>query len=89
MRMEEPFDELKELTSNIMEWWAENGKNRERVGELIMRLGMRSLLEAIGLPPVPQTVLHPRANPFFFWQQRDFEAEAAGRKYTTRKGFDV
>jgi hypothetical protein len=47
------------------------------------------MLEAVGLPPVPQTVLHPRANPFFFWQQRDFEAEAAGRKYTTRKGFDV
>jgi len=85
MRMEEPFDELKELTSNITEWWAENGKNRERVGELIMRMGMRSFLEGVGLPPVPQTVRVPRANPFFFWHQSDFEAEAAGRKYYTTK----
>lgn len=85
MRMEEPFDELKELTANITEWWSEHGKNRERVGELIMRLGMRSLLEAVGLPPVPQSVRVPRANPFFFWHKSDFEAEAAGRKYHTTK----
>jgi sulfite reductase alpha subunit len=85
MRMEEPFDELKELTSNIMEWWAENGKNRERVGELIMRMGMRAFLQGVGLPPVPQSVNTPRANPFFFWHEEDFEAEAAGRKYFTTK----
>ncbi len=85
MRMEDPFDELKELTANITEWWAEHGKNRERVGELIMRMGMRSFLEAVGLPPVPQTVRVPRANPFFFWHQADFDAEAAGRKYYTTK----
>ncbi len=85
MRMEAPFDELKELTANITEWWSEHGKNRERVGELIMRMGMRAFLEAVGLPPVPQSVKTPRANPFFFWHQSDFEAEAAGRKYHTTK----
>jgi sulfite reductase alpha subunit len=87
MQMEPPYDELKELTANITEWWAEHGKNRERIGELIMRLGMRAFLEAVGLPPVPQTVRIPRANPFFFWQQADFDAEAKGRKYYTREGF--
>jgi sulfite reductase alpha subunit len=85
MRMEEPFDELKELTANITEWWSEHGKNRERVGELIMRMGMRNFLEGVGLPPVVQSVRVPRANPFFFWHQADFEAEAAGRKYYTTK----
>lgn len=87
MQMEPPYDELKELTANITEWWAEHGKNRERIGELIMRLGMRAFLEAVGLPPVPQTVRIPRANPFFFWHQADFDAEAKGRKYYTREGF--
>ncbi len=87
MRMEAPFDELKELTTNITEWWAEHGKNRERIGELIMRLGMRTFLEAVGLPPVPQTVRIPRANPFFFWHQADFDAEDKGRKYYTKEGF--
>jgi sulfite reductase alpha subunit len=87
--MEPPYDELKEMAANIHEWWSEHGKNRERVGELIMRLGMRSLLEALGLPAVPQNVRIPRANPFFFWQESDFEAEAKGRKYYTREGFEV
>ncbi len=87
MRMEEPFAELKDLTYKITEWWAEEGKNRERVGELIMRMGMRTFLEAVELPPVPQSVKIPRANPFFFWHQADFDAEAAGRKYYTKEGF--
>jgi sulfite reductase alpha subunit len=85
MQMEPPYDELKELTSNIMEWWSENGKNRERTGELIMRLGMRAFLEGVGLPPVAQSVRVPRANPFFFWHQSDFDNEAAGKKYFTTK----
>jgi len=81
MRMESPYDEFMELVANIHEWWSENGKNRERVGELMLRLGMRAFFEGVGLPPVPQTVRTPRANPFFFWHAEDFEAEAAGRKY--------
>ncbi len=85
MQMEAPFDELKELTANITEWWSEHGKNRERVGELIMRMGMRAFLEGVGLPPVPQSVRVPRANPFFFWHQADFDNEAAGKKYFTTK----
>ncbi len=85
MEMEPPYDNLKEIAGNIMEWWAENGKNRERVGELILRLGMRNFLEALGLPPVPQSIKIPRANPFFFWKEADFEAEAAGKKYYTTK----
>jgi sulfite reductase alpha subunit len=81
MRMEPPYEELVELGTNIQEWWSENGKNRERVGELILRLGMRNFLESVGLPPVPQSIRTPRANPFFFWHNADFEAEAEGRTY--------
>ena len=81
MAMEAPYDEFTELIGNIHEWWSENGKNRERVGELMLRLGMRNFFQGVGLPPVPQTVRTPRANPFFFWHAEDFEAEAAGRKY--------
>jgi len=81
MPMEAPFDEIKELIANIHEWWSEAGKNRERVGELMLRLGMRAFFKGVGLEPVAQTVRTPRANPFFFWHAEDFEAEAAGRKY--------
>jgi sulfite reductase alpha subunit len=81
MEMEAPYEEFKTLIENITEWWSENGKNRERVGELMLRLGMRAFFQGVGLEPPAQTVRTPRANPFFFWHAEDFEAEAAGRKY--------
>jgi hypothetical protein len=33
----------------ILDLWAEEGKNRERVGEFIMRVGLGNFIEAIGL----------------------------------------
>ncbi len=70
MKLEPPYEELKDLIARIMDWWDENGKMRERVGELINRLGMRTFLKAVGLKPVPQMVKNPRANPYvFFWPE--------------------
>ncbi|OIO89252.1 MAG: sulfite reductase, dissimilatory-type subunit alpha, partial [Anaerolineae bacterium CG2_30_64_16] len=56
MKMEPPYDEFKELVEKIWEWWDENGKMRERLGELINRLGMRAFLKAVDLPPIPQMI---------------------------------
>lgn len=61
------YEELKEFLEKVWEWWDENGKTRERIGELILRLGMRNFLRAIEVEPIPQMVMAPRANPFFFW----------------------
>jgi len=70
MKVEPPYQELKDLLGKIMEWWDENGKMRERIGELINRLGMRTFLRAVGLPPVPQMVKNPRTSPYvFFWPE--------------------
>jgi sulfite reductase alpha subunit len=70
MKMDPPYDAFKELVSKIMDWWDENAKPRERVGELINRMGMRTFLRAVGLKPVPQMVKAPRANPYvFFWPE--------------------
>jgi sulfite reductase alpha subunit len=71
MEMKPPYTEISDLLEKIWEWWDENGKMRERTGELIYRLGMRSFLKATGLPAVPQMVLHPRTNPFFFWDKEE------------------
>jgi len=67
MGMTPPYTEVKELLRKIWEWWDENAKVRERVGELIYRVGMRTFLKEIGLEPVPQMVRQPRANPYYFW----------------------
>jgi sulfite reductase alpha subunit len=70
MKMEPPYEELKELLAKILDWWDENAKSRERIGELINRLGMRTFLKAVGLKAVPQMVKNPRTNPYvFFWPE--------------------
>ncbi|UCC61332.1 MAG: sulfite reductase, dissimilatory-type subunit alpha, partial [Dehalococcoidia bacterium] len=50
-----------------MDWWDENGNTRERIAELIDRMGMRVFLKAVDIEPTPQMVYSPRANPYFFW----------------------
>mgnify|MGYP006285393883 FL=1 len=74
VKMEAPYDEIKELAEAIWDFWGEHGKNRERVGELIQRVGMGNFLEEIGLEPIPEMVAHPRDNPYIFFEEY-FEAE--------------
>jgi sulfite reductase alpha subunit len=71
MKMEPPYDEFKELVRNIWEWWDENGKMRERLGELVKRMGMSRFLKDIGLQPNPAMVHEPRANPYYFWDPEE------------------
>ena len=65
---DELFDTLKELISRIWEFWDEYGKSRERIGELIQRVGMPAFLDGIGLEPIPEMVSAPRDNPYIFFQ---------------------
>ncbi len=73
IKMEPPYDEFKDLIRKMWEFWDEYGKNRERIGELIIRKGMREFLEFIGVEPVPQQVKEPRRDPFFFWTEADLQ----------------
>jgi sulfite reductase alpha subunit len=67
IKIEPPYTEIKDLIRKIWDWWDENGRTRERVGELIERLGMRNFLKAVGLKPVPQMIKSPRSNPYVFF----------------------
>ncbi len=74
MKMDPPFndddpnfEDLLELVDSIWEVWGEDGKNRERVGEFIQRIGMANFLDAIGLDPLPEMVSQPRENPYVFY----------------------
>ncbi len=73
IKMEPPYTEFKDLIRKMWEFWDEYGKNRERIGELIIRKGMREFLEFIGVAPVPQQVKEPRRDPFFFWTEEDLK----------------
>jgi len=74
MKMEPPYQELKDLVVKIWDFWGEYGKNRERVGELIQRVGLGQFLEAIEVEPIPQMINTPRENPFIFYEEY-FEEE--------------
>jgi len=65
---EELMDTLKELIRRIWDFWDEYGNNRERIGELIQRVGLPAFLDGIGLDPVPEMVSAPRDNPYIFYQ---------------------
>ena len=69
IKCEDPYDELKEVIEGLWDWWMEEGKNRERIGELMKRQGFQRALEAIGLKAVPQHVKEPRSNPYVFWKE--------------------
>jgi dissimilatory sulfite reductase alpha subunit len=80
LKMEAPYDDLKELVKAIWELWTENANNRERVGEFIQRIGLGNFLEQIGLPPTPEMVNHPRTNPYIFFDNETAETEGSEAK---------
>jgi sulfite reductase alpha subunit len=65
---DELFETIKELVGRIWDFWDEYGTNRERVGEMIQRVGLPAFLDGIGLDPAPEMVSAPRDNPFIFFQ---------------------
>jgi len=73
IRMEPPFDELKEIIEKVWEWWMEEGKNRERLGELIQRKSWQEFLRIMELDPDPRMVDEPRSNPYIFWKEEEVE----------------
>jgi sulfite reductase alpha subunit len=81
IKIEPPYTELKDILRKMLEWWDDNGKSRERIGELIEAKGMRPFLEAIGVPPQPQQIKEPRRDPFIFFTDEDFEKIYTKDKY--------
>jgi sulfite reductase alpha subunit len=74
MKCEPPYDNIKEnVIEPVWDWWMEEGKNRERLGELIKRQGLQKLLEVMGVDPDPRMVSEPRCNPYIFWKEDEVE----------------
>lgn len=48
--VEAPYTEVKEIIEKIWDWWMEEGKNRERLGETMKRLSFQKLLEVTEIP---------------------------------------
>jgi len=66
-----PFDSQKAVAGKVFDWWIEEGKNRERLGELIQRMGLKTFIEVLGVPAMPQMVKEPRSNPYVFFKESE------------------
>jgi sulfite reductase alpha subunit len=69
IKMEPPYKEIKDMTEKIWDIWCEEGKNRERIGEFIQRVGLGNFLDAIEMEPVAEMVAYPRENPYVFYEE--------------------
>ncbi len=80
MKLEEPFENMKELIEALWEVWDEDGKNKERIGEFMERMGKgefvlevdRFLKEAdseVEMLPLIEMINHPRENPYIFYDE--------------------
>ena len=73
LETDEDFEELVEFAGEVIDFFAENALEHERIGETIDRIGLPAFLEAIGVDPDPNMVLHPRQVSFV--RTDDFQAE--------------
>jgi sulfite reductase alpha subunit len=75
---------LREFAAAMIEFFAENALEHERVGETIDRIGLPAFLNAMGIDPNPNMVKHPRTSCYV--RTDDFTEEA--EKYFERKGLN-
>jgi len=80
MKLEEPFENMKELIEALWEVWDEDGKNKERIGEFMERMGKGEFVESVNeqLKDADSEVSmschidminHPRENPYIFYDE--------------------
>ena len=75
LETEEDYEKLVELGETIIDFWAENGLEHERTGEMIDRIGLTNFLEGIGVEVEPAMVAHPRSSSYVRTDQWEEEAD--------------
>ena len=75
LEKEEDYDELIELAETIIDFWAENGLEHERCGEMIERIGFANFLEGIERDVDPAMIAQPRSNSYIRMDGWDDEAD--------------
>lgn len=75
LESEEDFEQIVEMAEEIIDFWAENGLEHERCGEMIERIGLVNFLEGIGIEVDPNMVNNPREGSYVRMDEWDSEAE--------------
>ena len=76
LETEDDYESLIEMAEEMIDFWAENGLEHERTGEMIERIGLVNYLEGIGIEGVdPHMVSNPRQCSYIRMDGWDEEAE--------------
>ena len=75
MESDEDYERLRALAATVIDFWAENGLEHERCGEMIERIGLVNFLEGIGVEVDPNMINHPRTSSYV--RMDDWDQEAA------------
>lgn len=81
LETDEDYEELVDLAQRVVDFFAENALEHERVGEMIERIGLVNFLEGIGVAVDPNMISQPRTNSYIRTDGWDEEA----RKWFERK----
>ncbi|MCW8943222.1 MAG: dissimilatory-type sulfite reductase subunit alpha [Sedimenticola sp.] len=81
LETDEDYEWLEELSTEILDFFAENALEHERTGEMIERIGLINFLEGLGIDIEPEMIAQPRSNPYV--RTDDWDQEAA--KWNERK----
>ncbi len=76
MESDEDYEKIVELAEEIIDFWAENGLEHERTGEMIERIGLVNFLEGVGVNVDPNMIGSPRQSSYIRMDGWDEEAEA-------------
>ena len=55
------------LHKRFLDLYADNGRRKERVGDMVVRLGLRTVLELMELEPDPAILSEPTDKMFIVW----------------------
>jgi sulfite reductase alpha subunit len=75
LESEEDYDRLVEIAEETIDFWAENGLEHERCGEMIERIGLVNFLEGVGIDVDPNMISHPRESSYIRMDGWDEEVE--------------
>ena len=73
---EDDYEKIVEMAEEIIDFWADNGLEHERCGEMIERIGLVNFLEGVGIDVDPNMVNEPRQCSYVRMDGWDEEAKA-------------
>jgi len=74
LESDEDYEKLEEMAENVIDFFAENALEHERIGETIDRIGLTNFLDGVGIGIDPNMVNHPRTNSYVDTSEWDQEA---------------